>query len=58
MIVVLPVPEFPIISRLPYRSPCRCLKMATETNFERLLLTDDVGLQELVDFYWFHGAGL
>jgi hypothetical protein len=32
MIVVLPVPELPIIRRLPYRSPWRCLNMATDTN--------------------------
>jgi hypothetical protein len=31
MIVVLPVPEFPIRRRLPNFSPWRCLKMATDT---------------------------
>ena len=31
MMVVLPVPELPIIIRLPTGSPHKCLKMATET---------------------------
>src|SRR5947209_6541705 len=31
MMVVLPVPELPIRRRLPYLSPWRCLKIATET---------------------------
>ena len=31
MVVVLPVPELPIMSRLPKGSPWMCLKMATDT---------------------------
>src|SRR5215213_4142040 len=31
MIVVLPVPELPMSRRLPYFSPWRCLKIATDT---------------------------